>query len=386
MGAGQGHDDLWTAHLIMGLKIAIIGSRGYPYVYSGYETFVKELAERLAQKGFDVTVYNHRGLFKDRPKTVNGIHVVYIPTIESKISSQFIHSFLSICHACWTKYDLLLVVNAANGPFGLVAKIFRQKTAINVDGLEWLRPKWRGLGSRYFYWAAKLATRWYDVVIADSLEMQKIYKAEFGCDSTFIAYGANLKYPTTPRCLAKWNLEKDQYYLIVGRLIPDNNVGLMVQEYTKARSERKLVVVGDMPYRDSYAQNIKAIQDPRLVFTGYIRDKEELTQLYHYCFVYLHGHEYGGTNPTLLEALANGCAILALDTVFSREMLKDGLYGIFFSKEAGGLKQAIEAIEKSPELRDRLRQQSRNRIAENYTWEKITEQYIQFIGNVVKAR
>ena len=370
----------------MGPKIAIIGSRGYPYVYSGYETFVRELAERLAQKGFQVTVYNHRSLFKEHPRTVNGINIIYVPTIESKIFSQFIHSFLSICHACWTKYNLLLVVNAANGPFGLIAKLFRQKTAINVDGLEWLRPKWRGLGSRYFYWAAKMATRWYDVVIADSLEMQKIYKAEFGCDSTFIAYGANIKYPTTPQFLAKWNLEKDEYYLIVGRLIPDNNVGFIVQEYIKSPSPRKLVVVGDVPYRDSYARNIKAFPDPRLVFTGYIRDSKELAQLYLYCFAYLHGHEYGGTNPTLLEALASGCAILALDTVFNREMLKDGRYGLFFSKEDGGLKQAIDAIEKSPELRGRLRQQSRDRITEDYTWERITEQYIHFIGNVVKAR
>ena len=370
----------------MSLKIAIIGSRGYPYVYSGYETFVRELADRLAQKGFQVTVYNHRRLFKEHPRTLNGINIIYIPTIESKISSQFIHSFLSICHACWTKYDLLLVVNSANGPFGLLAKIFRQKTAINVDGLEWLRPKWRGLGSRYFYWASKMATRWYDLVITDSLEMQKVYKAEFECDSTFIAYGADIKYPTSPHCLQKWNIEMDQYYLTVGRLIPDNNVSFMVQEFIKANSQRKLVVVGDVPYRDSYAENIKAIQDPRLLFTGYIRDSEELTQLYHYCFAYLHGHEYGGTNPTLLEALANGCAILALDTVFNREILKGGAYGLLFSKKDGELKDAIREMEKKPELRDRLRKQSRNRIIENYTWERITDQYIQLFESVVKNR
>ena len=150
------------------MKIAIIGSRGYPYVYSGYETFVKELSERLVRQGIGVTVYCHRNLFHDKPKEVNGIRLVYIPTIEKKTLSQFIHSLQSMLHACFCRYDVILVVNSANGPFGLLTRIFRKRTAINVDGLEWLRPKWKGMGARYFHWASRLATRLYDRVITDS--------------------------------------------------------------------------------------------------------------------------------------------------------------------------------------------------------------------------
>ena len=136
------------------IKISIIGTRGYPYIYSGYETFVKELSERLVHKNCNVTIYCHKGLFDIRPREIKGIKLVYIPTIETKILSQPIHSFLSIIHACFSKIDVVLVVNSANGPFGLITKLFRMPTAINVDGLEWLRPKWKGLGSIYFKWAS----------------------------------------------------------------------------------------------------------------------------------------------------------------------------------------------------------------------------------------
>ena len=103
---------------------------------------------------------------------MNGIRLVYIPTIEKKTLSQFIHSFQSMLHACFCRYDVILVVNSANGPFGLLTRLFRKRTAINVDGLEWLRPKWQGLGARYFHWASRVATRLYDRVITDSLAMQ----------------------------------------------------------------------------------------------------------------------------------------------------------------------------------------------------------------------
>ena len=364
------------------MNIAIIGSRGYPYVYSGYETFVRELSERLVRQGVGVTVYCHRNLFRDRPKEVNGIRLVYIPTIEKKTLSQFIHSLQSMLHACFCRYDVILVVNSANGPFGLLTRIFRKRTVINVDGLEWLRPKWQGLGARYFHWASKLATRLYDRVITDSLEMQKIYQQEFGADSVMIAYGANIPPAADPGLLAKWDLQPRQYYLIVGRLIPDNNADLIVREFIASASIRKLVIVGDVPYKDVMPVPSAANRIPGFVFTGYVTDADELAALYQHCYAYCHGHEFGGTNPALLQALANGCAVCALDTVFNREMLLDGEYGLFFSKESDSLKKLIWEMEKRPEFLDGFRTKARNRIRENYSWEKIVAQYFQLFENM----
>jgi glycosyltransferase involved in cell wall biosynthesis len=366
------------------MNIAVIGSRGYPYVYSGYETFVRELSERLVRQGIAVTVYCHRNLFRNRPKKVNGIRLVYVPTIEKKTLSQFIHSFQSMIHACFCSYDVILVVNSANGPFGLLTRIFRKRTVINVDGLEWLRPKWQGLGARYFYWASKLSTKLYDRIITDSLEMQKIYRQEFGADSEMIAYGANIPPVAAAGLLDRWQLQPRQYYLIVGRLVPDNNAGLIVREFMATASLKKLVVVGDVPYKDRYATSLRDQADPRLVFTGYVTDPVDLAALYQNCYAYYHGHEFGGTNPALLQALANGCAVFALDTVFNREMLAGGGYGLFFSKADGNLKKLILEMEDRVERVNALREKAPQRIRENYTWEKICAQYSVLFENMLK--
>jgi glycosyltransferase involved in cell wall biosynthesis len=368
------------------MKIAIIGSRGYPYVYSGYETFVSEVAPRLQKQNVEVHVYCHKQLFSPRPKQVNGIYLHYIPSIQSKVLSQWSSSFLSTCHALTKRYDVILYVNSANGIFGVLTKLFRKKTVINVDGLEWLRPKWKGLGAKVFYFTSKMATRWMDKIITDADAMKDVYLKEFKTDSAVIAYGANIRYSKQPELITKWNLKQNEYYLIVGRLIPDNNALLILEEFVRSTSNRKLVIVGDVPYEDEYATNIKKVKDQRILFTGYVNGPDELAELYHNCFAYFHGHEFGGTNPTLLKALAYGCAVLALDTVFSREVLKDGEYGSFFTKEENNLNELIAKIEKDHLLLEAFRAKSRRRITENYTWEKITKQYLELFLQVSIAK
>lgn len=368
------------------MKVAIIGTRGYPYVYSGYETFVRELGERLVARGASVTVYCHRGLFRERPRQVNGIRLVYLPTIERKTLSQFVHSLQSMIHACFCRYDVILVVNSANGPFGLLTRLCHKRTAINVDGLEWLRPKWRGLGARYFRWASRQATRLYDRVVTDSREMQKAYASEFGAASTMIAYGANIEPAADPGLLAHWSLEPRGYYLVIGRLVPDNNADLIVREFVASGSPRKLVIVGDDPYGNGFASALRGLGDPRLVFTGYVNDPVQLAALSQNCYAYLHGHEFGGTNPILLHALANGCAVLALDTVFSREVLDDGEHGLFFAKEEGGLRRLIAVADSGADLLAGLRARAQRRIDGNYSWENVTAQYWHLFNELTDGR
>lgn len=288
-------------------------------------------------------------------------------------------------HAVFHNYDIILVVNSANGPFGLISKIFRKKTAINVDGLEWLRPKWKGLGAKYFYWASKLSTKLYDVIINDSYAMADFYKKEFNAESTVITYGANIRHSKNPELIQKWDLKKNDYYLIVGRLIPDNNADTIVREFVASNSTKKLVIVGDVPYKDDYADKIKSTKDDRIVFTGYIKDQDELAELYHNCFAYFHGHEYGGTNPTMLKAMAYGCAVIALDTVFTREMCDGDKHALYFTKESGNLKQLIEEVETDDSILRKLRATARDRILENYTWEKITNQYIELFNKMLRS-
>ena len=367
------------------MTIAIIGSRGYPYVYSGYETFVKELSERLVKKGIHVKVYCHKSLFQNHPKSVNNIDLVYLPTIETKSLSQLVHSFLSMLHACTRKdVDVILAVNAANGPWGMIAKIFGKPTAINVDGMEWLRPKWKGLGAKYFRFSAWLATKLYNRIITDAEEMRKVYLEEFNKDSTVIAYGANISYPDDhgPSMISRFQLKPREYYLIVGRLIPDNNADLLIEGFQKAGSSKKFVIVGDVPYKDKYAQNLKDKVDTNIIFLGYVTDPAILAALYHQCFAYLHGHEFGGTNPTMLKAMAYGCAILAIDTRFSREMLSNGQFGLFYAKNAGSVARLMQQVEQQEGLLMNLRQNAREGLTFKYNWDHITDTYIALLNDL----
>jgi glycosyltransferase involved in cell wall biosynthesis len=357
------------------MKIAIIGSRGYPYVYSGYETLVSELAPRLVARGHEVTVYCHRGLFKSYPSFVNGVRLRYMFSVKSKILSQFTNSFLSTLDALFRNYDAILYVNSANGPLGILTRFTRAKTAINVDGLEWLRPKWKGLGAKYFHLAAKMATKHFNVVVTDSDRMAEIYQKEFKAINTVIAYGANLTASKDPHLLLPYSVSTNEYYLVVGRMIPDNNAALIAKGFLQTETKRKLVIVGDVPYRDAYADALRRMKDPRIIFTGYIRDQELLHELYCNSYAYIHGHEFGGTNPTLLMALASGCCVLALDTMFNREVLNEDEYGFFFQKDPNEIARLIDRLDNDKSLVDVFRLKARRRITERYTWETITDQY-----------
>ena len=358
------------------MKIAIIGSRGYPYVYGGYETFVKELSERLVKKGVEVHVYCQRNLFIDKPASVNGIHLHYIPTLPQRSLNQIIHSFLSMLLATFSSADVIFVLNLAAGPMGFIPKLRGKKTMINTDGLEWLRPKWKGLGSKYFYFGAWAATKLYDKIITDADAMQQVYLEEFNASSTVIAYGAPPYRPASESYLNSYGIKKNDYYLIIGRLVPDNNADLIIRGFLASSSGKKLVVVGDVPYRDSYAENLRELASERLIFLGYVRDPEALMSLYQHCYVYLHGHQFGGTNPAMLKAMSNQCAILALDTPFNREMLNDGEFGMFFENCSTALANKMRTIEATEDILYELRSKVPKGLGKKYNWDSITDQYI----------
>jgi glycosyltransferase involved in cell wall biosynthesis len=368
------------------LKIAIIGSRGYPYVYSGYETLVKNIGERFVAKGMEVTVYCHAYLFDEQPKQVNGIQLKYFPTIKSKSLSQPIHSFIAFWHVAFSKADVVLVLNVSNGPFGFITRLFGKPTMINVDGLEWLRPKWKGFGARYFKWSAKMAKKWMDLLVTDADSMQEIYQQEFGASSVVIAYGADSNKGAAENLLHTWQLQANDYYLIVGRMIPDNNSDLIIEGFIQSNSTKKLVIVGDVPYADAYADKIKSYKDPRLVFTGYVNNSDCLATLYKYCYAYMHGHEFGGTNPTLLKAMANGCAISAIDTVFSREVLQDEKYGFYFKKNTASLTAWFNWAAENNLALEEKRNTVINGINDKYDWDSVTDLYLYHLNALANKK
>jgi len=320
-------------------------------------------------------------LYNKKPKKVNGINLVYTPSVNSKVFSQLFNSFFSFFHVCFSKSDVVLVVNSANGPFGILTRIFRKKTCINVDGLEWLRPKWKGLGSIYFKFSSKLSTIFFDEIITDSVEMNKVYKQKFGKKSTVIAYGPTMGLDKNPKILKELELEKNEYYLIVGRLIPDNNSKIIIESFLKSKSSKKLVIVGDVPYLDKYSSEIKNYASENIIFLGYIKSNEILTCLYENCFAYIHGHQYGGTNPTMINALKLNCNIISLRTVFTLEMLK-GKKVVFFEKKIDSISNAFKFFEK--DYYDLEIQNKSYVMPKKYNWDFITKKYIKVFNKLLK--
>ena len=199
-----------------------------------------------------------------------------------------------------------------------------------------------------------------------------------------IEYGANINESSNSNLISDFDLEPNSYYIIVGRLIPDNNADIIVKGFLKSNSTKKLVIVGDVPYKDRYADKIKSIDDKRLKFVGYIRDRKLLDQLVKHSYAYFHGHEYGGTNPTLLEALSNNAKILALNTVFTREVLDNDKYGLFFEKNSSSISKLVNEIEESSSLLNKFIDKGVIRIKERYNWKRIITLYSNVFKEVIK--
>jgi glycosyltransferase involved in cell wall biosynthesis len=231
-----------------------------------------------------------------------------------------------------------------------------------------------------------LSTILFDQIINDSEEMRKVYLNTFKKESAVIAYGATIKKSEDPSLIQQWLINSKEYYLVVGRMIPDNNADIIVKGFLASNSTKKMVVVGDVFYKDKYADELKALKDDRLVFTGYVHDPKVLAALYHHCYVYVHGHEFGGTNPTMIKAMAYGCAILALNTVFNKEMLNNDSYGIYFEKNQAAVRQQIDYADQNHKQIEKLSQNSHLGITNKYNWDCITNQYLDVFRRLTEKQ
>jgi glycosyltransferase involved in cell wall biosynthesis len=360
------------------LRIAMVGSRGIPHTYSGYEAFLGEVGPRLVARGHEVTVYCRRGLFRERAHSYRGVRLIYVPNIESKVLGTFSHTLLSMFDLLFRKVDVALVVNVANAFHCIIPRLRGMRIAINVDGLDWKRDKWGRLAKKYFYWNAKYVGRICPKgVVTDAYEMQRIYREEFGTPSVSIAYGANIESSSKPEAVREYGLEPFQYYLIASRMVPENNADLIVDGFEQVRTSRVLAIAGSANYRSEFVERLKKRNGPRVRFLGHVSNPEQIKELHCNAYGYIHGHSLGGTNPALLKALGFGNCVLALNTAFNREVVQD--YGILFEWDPADLARKLQHIEDHPEQAAKYRLRAPERIHEAYTWEKITDQYEELL-------
>ncbi len=357
------------------MKIALIGTRGVPAQYGGFETCVEELGRRLAERGHEVTVYCRRSYYKERPSEYLGMKLIYLPNLKKKSLDTLSHTFFSMAHALFHEYDILMVFNAANSPTLLLPRLFGKKIAINTDGLEWKRGKWGTAARRYYKFAEWLSTKLAQRVVADSTGIQDYYRDTYGTETTYIAYGAYTAESRDPGPLARLGLAPGEYFLQVTRFEPENNPLLTIRAYKKLKTGKKLVLVGGVPYKSRYADAIaeEAGGNPNIILPGYIYDKGLLGEIWCNCFAYVHGNEVGGTNPALLQSMGSGNFVIAIDVSFSRDVLGDS--GIFFEKTVDGLSGKMEWALAHPSDLGQFRMKARERITERYSWDRVTDDY-----------
>ena len=360
------------------MKVAILGTRGIPASYSGFETAAEQLASRLSARGHDVTVYCRPHVVDRRLREWKGASLVHLPTVRNKYLDTFVHTFLSSLHAARRlRPDVALVFIAGNSPMCLITRAAGIPTVINIDGLDSDRRKWPAVAKAYLRFAERTAPRWADHTITDSHAVADVFERRYGRRIGVVPYGVEDPGHDGMQTLERLGLEPRKYILFVGRLEPENNPHLLVEAFSRIDSQRargmKVVVVGGAPYAHDYIRQVMRAGDPRVIFPGYVFGRG-YWELQRHAYLFCAATEVGGTHPVILEAMSAGSCVLVNDHAPNAETV--GNAGFYFSGRLGvpSLAAQLGVLLDRPELVQEYRQRARER-ARRYSWEAVADRY-----------
>jgi glycosyltransferase involved in cell wall biosynthesis len=357
------------------MRIALLGTRGIPARYGGFETFAEELSTRLAARGHEVTVYCRQ---RYSANLYRGVRLQYLPTVRHKYFDTLAHTLLSTLHLLRHRTDVALYCNGANAIFTLGPRWFGMPVALNVDGIERKRQKWNRL-AKAWYWASEwLATFCPTVVVTDARAIQDYYRQRYGKESVYIPYGAEAGRVAGATALEKLGLEPGRYFLYVSRLEPENHALEVRQAFETVDTTCKLALVGDAPYAPDYIRRVRDTADTRVVMPGAVYG-EGYHELGSHCFAYIHATEVGGTHPALIEAMGRGALVLYRNTPENAEVAGDA--GIPFEPEELPAKLTL-ALQMSEGDRDVLSQRAMERVRARYSWDAVTEAYEKLLAGL----
>lgn len=356
------------------MRIAMMGTRGIPASYSGFETCVQELGARLVERGHSVTAYCRSHHIKLRDRSYRGIELVRLPTVQSKYLDTIVHTFLSMLHGSFRNYDVVLMFIVGNSLVSWIPRLTGKKVALNVDGLDWEREKWPTWAKRYIRFSEYLATVFPNAIVTDSRVMQEYYLRTYGKSSACIAYGSDVERATAGPYLQALRLEPRRYVLFVGRLVPENCAHHLVEAFSALDTDMKCVIVGDAPYADRYIQELKAAAGPNVVFTGYLFG-DGYRELNSNAYLFVETSRVGGTHPALIEAMAFGNCVVANDTAANLEVIGDA--GLSYSGSEGSvsLREVLQQLLQNPAKVLEYRGRAARRAGMCYSWEAVTTQY-----------
>jgi len=367
------------------LRIALLGTRGIPASYGGFETFAEELSGRLVERGHSVTVYARRRFF--RPKatlTYLGVEVRYIPTVMHKYFETPLHSLLCFLDLFRRQFDVVLLCNAANSPFAWLVRLRGLPIAINVDGIERLRSKWNSLGRAWYRLGEWCSVKFASRIISDAKVIQDYYAERYMASSTVIAYGATVIRREPGAIHKQFVLTPRKYILYVSRLEPENNALGVIQAYNALGTDIPLVIVGDAPYAKEYQQKLRAEAGPGVIFAGF-QFGESYQELQSNCMFYIQATEVGGTHPALVEAMSYGNCVIVNGTPENLEVLGDAGKSYPKNDFEQLTRRMQELVDSSEQEREELRRRARARAEQHYSWEKVTSQYLKLFGELCSS-
>jgi len=355
------------------LSVALIGSRGIPARYGGYETLMEELAVRLLARGFRITVYCRSHSTPRSLRSWRGARLVVLPTIRTKHLDTPVHTFLSCLHAAAAGYDAALVVNSANALFVPLLRAAGIPVALNVDGIEKRRAKWGAFGRGVYALSERLAAVLPDALVTDAEVIRRYYLERYGASSVPIAYGVEPRPPAETGTLARLGLASRRYFLYVSRFEPENNPHRVAEAYRKVGGDLPLVMVGGAPYAGKFISSFTRGADPRILFPGPIYG-EGYRELLSHALAYIHATEVGGTHPALVEAMGYGNCLVVNGTPENREVVRGvGLY--FDAVEPESLAERLEWVRGHPERAGARGRAAARRAAILFSWELIADRY-----------
>jgi glycosyltransferase involved in cell wall biosynthesis len=355
------------------MRIAVLGTRGIPARYGGFETFAEELSTRLVARGHEVTVYCRE---RFPGNLYRGVRLRYLPTIRHKYFDTLAHTFLSTLGLLWHRADVALYCNGANAIFTIWPRLGGIPTALNVDGLERKRKKWNHLAKAWYLVSEWLATFCPTSIVTDARAIQDYYFQRYHKRSTFIPYGAEVGHVATRGILEKLGLEPGRYFLYVSRLEPENHPLEVRQAFETLDTPFRLALVGDAPYAHDYIRSVRDTRDPRVVLPGAIYGPG-YHELGSHCFAYIHATEVGGTHPALIEAMGRGALVLYRNTPENAEVAGDA--GISFDPPELAAKMRL-ALAFSESERALLREKAMERVRARYSWEAVTDEYERLLA------
>jgi len=364
------------------MKIAIMGIRGIPANYGGFETFAAEMGWRLAARGHHVTVYGRSHYVDPALETYQGVRLRVLPTLRSKYFDTVVHTGIAVLDALGRGFDCVLICNAANAVFSWIPRLGGAKVALNVDGLERKRQKWNTLSRAVYHVSEWLATWMPNAIITDAAAIQEYYRDRYHADSFFIPYGAAVDGNTGDEVLSRLGLQPRKYFLYVSRLEPENNAHRVIHAYEKVTTDLKLVIVGDAPYSAEYIRRLKSTSAKNILFPGAVYGSA-YHELQANALCYVHGTEVGGTHPALVEAMGHGNAVMVHDTVENRKVVGDAAI-ILDMCDVDRFAAALQQIADDRVDLSKLRLRARERAESSYSWDAITTEYEKLFDSLIK--